>query len=49
MPVYIYIRTKENMQQNTEFTRTCSLHRSWQQFVCCVQGGEGCFHLWFVK
>ena len=31
------IKTKENMQQNTEFPRTCSLHCSWR-FVCCVQG-----------
>ena len=28
------------MQQNTEFPRTCSLHRSWQ-FVCCVPRGGG--------
>ena len=30
-----HIKTKENMQQNTEFPRTCSPH--WR-FVCCVQG-----------
>ena len=28
------------MQQNTEFPRTCSLHRSWR-FVCCVPRGGG--------
>ena len=33
-----HIKTKENLQQNTEFPGTCSsLHRSWL-FVCCVQG-----------
>ena len=32
-----HIKTKENLQQNTEFPRTCSPHCSWQ-FVCCVQG-----------
>ena len=32
-----HIKTKENMQQNTEFPRTCSPHCSWR-FVCCVQG-----------
>ena len=32
-----HIKAKENMQQNTEFPRTCSPHCSWQ-FVCCVQG-----------
>ena len=35
----IYIKTKENMQQNTEFPRTCSLLRSWRRLVCCGQGG----------
>ena len=34
----IYIKTKENMQQNTEFPRTCSLCRSWR-FVRSEQGG----------
>ena len=34
----IYIKTKENMQQNTEFPRTCSLSRSWR-FVHSEQGG----------
>ena len=32
-----HIKTKENLQQNTEFPRTCSPHCSWR-FVCCVQG-----------
>ena len=32
-----HIKTKENLQQNTEFTRTCSLRHRWR-FVCCVQG-----------
>jgi len=34
----IYIKTKENMQQNTEFPRTCGLRHSWR-FVRREQGG----------
>ena len=40
-----HIKTKENMQQNTEFPRTCSP----LQLVVCLLCAGCCFHLWFVK
>ena len=40
-----HIKTKENLPQNTEFPRTCSLHCSWR-FVCCVQGVVFVRSLW---